>query len=34
MLFVDKFTRFIMSGVEMKTTSKQMKIKQLYISML
>lgn len=29
-----KFTRFIMSGVEMKTTSKQVKIKRLYINML
>ena len=29
-----EFTRFIISGVEMKTTSKQMKIKRLYINML
>ena len=29
-----KFSRFITSGVEMKTTSKQVKIKRLYISML
>ena len=32
--YLEKLIRFIMSGVEMKTTSKQVKIKRLYISIL